>query len=94
MPISPTRAMQKWERNTSQAASRWKNGVQRAQNQNAFCEGVANFLDDPGLASACQNDEGQAWADSVGAVSASDFQNSVEGRGQAWLEGLRNRFGS
>lgn len=77
-------AREKWERKMSNAGSKWKDGVSGKQGD--YEQGVADFLGtDPGNVST-----GGDWEDGVSAVSASDFQSQVAGKGDKWARRTEN----
>lgn len=79
------RAQDKWERKTS--GSRWKSAVRGKRN--AFAEGLANFAG----VSASSIGVDDEWERETEAVSASEFDESVNGKGTKWrnnfLEGIQ-----
>ncbi len=72
-------AQAKYERNTANAGSKWKAGVERGD----YCGKMAAFL------GTRPNRMCADWSAGVGAVSAGEFQASIAGKGNAWAEGLR-----
>lgn len=73
----------KYERNTANAGQKWKEAVSRGD----YCGGMTQFL------GVRPNRMCADWTQGVAAVSASDFQASVSGKGAKWAEGMRRAAG-
>ena len=84
----PQVAVEKYQRNTANAAPRWAAGVQRV-GAAGYCEGIARFLGQP--VGPCVSEEGANWQAAVQGAQQR-YQAGVQGKGQAWLEGYRRRF--
>lgn len=63
-------AQRKWERKTANAGEKWK----------ANTSGKGQYLREAGAGPQTV----AAWEAGVSAISASDFQNKVSGRGEKW----------
>ena len=74
-------AQDKWERKTSNAGSRWHSAVRDVDNSD-WQQGVANFL------GTSQANIEPDWETEVRKVSASDFQSSIDGKGDKWASNL------
>ena len=81
--MSLDRARDKWERKTSGAGQRWRDAVEGRQSD--YEQGVADFLG----VSPDQITTGSTWNQEVQAVSASDYDAAVQGKGQKWAENYR-----
>lgn len=73
-----------WERKMQNAGQKWKDRVQGQQNE--YESGVADFLG----VSEGEVSTGSDWSSGVDSVSASEFQNSVEGKGDKWARNVRD----
>lgn len=81
--VSIDRARENWERKTRNAGNKWKDAVQGRQGD--YERGVAEFL---GVDEA-QVTTGGRWNDGVNSVSAGEFQQSVDGKGDKWERNVR-----
>lgn len=80
MPANnPQDAAEKWERKTD--GNKWKQNVEGKRGD--YESGVADFL---GVSSQ-QVTTGTSWETEVNAVSASDYENATQGKGQDWASG-------
>ncbi len=70
-------AEQKWVRKTANAGEKWKADVSSGETP---CAGLRQEYG----VSNCNIDN--AWRQGVDAVSASDFQASIQGKGGKWLQ--------
>lgn len=83
--MSLERARAKWERRTAGAGEKWKRGMSGAQSR--YCKGLSEKL---GVSyEACMANAGRSFGEGTGAISASDFQSAVSGKGSKWAEGVR-----
>lgn len=78
-------AQAKWERKTAGAGGRWKAGTQGAGGR--WAAGMGQFL-----GSSVGGQHVGAYEAGVNAVSASDFEQSIAGKGSKWAENLRRAF--
>jgi hypothetical protein len=76
MPRSLEGGERKWERKTANAGQKWKADTTSGSTP------CAGLREEYGVTS-CNID--QAWRAGVDAVSASDFQASINGKGSKWL---------
>lgn len=80
--MSIERARAKWERKTAQAGERWKAGVTGKASE--YCKALAQKF---GVSEgACMAAAGRRWQEGVGAVTPSEFQSAVAGKGAKWAE--------
>lgn len=87
--MSLQNAERKWTENTANAGTQWKSGVSRAESDGAYCKGINQVLG--GNAPGCPR-RANNWAQGVNSISASDFQQSVQGKGSKWAENYRRAF--
>lgn len=80
MPKTVSYAQAKWERKTANAGGRWKTATEGAGSR--YCEGFQAFLGHP-APQACS-----AFTAGVSAVSASDFQGAISGKGAKYAAAL------
>jgi len=72
------RAQAKWERKTANSGGKWKRNV--SGKKHAYESGIARFIGvSPG-----QITTGGTWQREVSAVSAAEFNQSVQGKGGKW----------
>ena len=74
-------AQGKWERKTSSAGSKWRAALDSGA-ASRYCEGLQAFLGH-GAPQACA-----AYNTGIAAVSASDFQSAVSGKGAKYAAAL------
>jgi len=85
---TPAQAVEKYNRNTAQAAPRWARGVQQA-GPGGYCEGISRFLGQP--VGACAQRQGANWQAGVQGAQGR-YQQGVQGAGQKWLQGYTQAF--
>lgn len=78
MPADPD----DWESGMQGAADSWKAGVSRAGADEDYAQGLANYLG-VSAGSITTDDD---WRAGVADVSESEFQQSIEGKGQKWAD--------
>lgn len=82
-------AERKWTDNTSNAGGRWRNGVQRAETNGAYCKGINELLG--GNAPNCPMRQSH-WQEGVNSVSPQQFDQAIQGKGTKWAEKYRAAF--
>lgn len=75
-------AQANWERKTAGAGGRWKGNV--AGKGGEYASGIAQVIGSPP-----SSDIVNRWQSGVDSVSASDFQNSISGKGDKWAANYR-----
>lgn len=83
MAKSIQESQEKWERKTAGAGSKWKANVQGKRSE--WEAEMADFLG----VSTDQITKGDEWETEVNAVSSSEFQNSISGKGDKWARRVR-----
>lgn len=78
-------AQAKWERKTQDAGGKWKAGLAGAEGR--WAAGLSAFGTPPGPMSSA------AYSSGIASVSASDFQQSISGKGSKWAENFRRGIG-
>lgn len=74
--------LQKWEQKTQNAGTKWKADV--AGSATAYCEGLAKAF---GInVGSCMSGAGARFQQGVDMVSAQEFQQSIAGKGNKWLQ--------
>lgn len=74
--------LQKWETKTANAGAKWKQDTQGTAS--AYCEGLNKaFGIDVG---SCMRGAGARFQQGVDMVSAQEFQQSIAGKGNKWLQ--------
>lgn len=74
-------AQAKWEAKTQDAGSKWKAGLAGAEQR--WAAGLSAFGAAPGPLTS------QAYSAGIARVSASEFQQSIAGKGSKWAENFR-----
>lgn len=82
MAKSLAQGTSKWERKTANVGDKWKQGVTGAGSR--YAQGLSESAGSPVGPMTLS-----AWEQGVGAVSASDFNASISGKGSKWAENFR-----